>query len=296
MELNQFSLKKLIGVGAYGKVYLAYHNEKKEYISLKILDKETINRKKIMNRVLNEKKILETTHYPMIIHLLDFFDDKTHIYLMFDFINGGELFYYLNHYGKFSSRLSCFYAAEILCAINYLHSVDIIHRDIKPENIMLKYDGHIVLVDFGEAKIIRDNEKTFTFCGTSEYMAPETILRIGHDKSVDLYCLGILIFEMMAGFTPFDISTTKNIDLLFRRIVNGYISYPSHMNSQEKNLCQNLICDKKKRLTLEDVKQHSWFNEIDWDCANQGKLIPPIIPITTSKEDTRNFISYPENE
>ncbi|TWW64238.1 cAMP-dependent protein kinase catalytic subunit PRKX [Takifugu flavidus] len=223
--------------------------------------------------------------------------DERFLYMLMDFVPGGELFSYLRSRGRFSNATGLFYTSEIVCAIEYLHSKEIVYRDLKPENILLDSEGHIRLTDFGFAKKLSD--RTWTLCGTPEYLAPEVIQSKGHGRAVDWWALGILIFEMLAGYPPF---FDDNPFGIYQKILAGKLEFPRHLDFYVKDLIKKfLVIDRARRLGnmkngADDVKKHRWFKTIDWDAVPLRKLKPPIIPKVSHEGDTSNFDVYPEED
>ncbi|ODM87193.1 Protein kinase DC2, partial [Orchesella cincta] len=211
--------------------------------------------------------------------------------MLFDYVCGGELFSYLRRAGKFSSATSSFYGAEIVCALEYLHGKSIVYRDLKPENLLLDREGHLKITDFGFAKMLKD--RTWTLCGTPEYLAPEIIQSKGHNKAVDWWALGVLIYEMNCGYAPF---YDDNNFSTYEKILAAKIEWPKYIDAVAKDMIKKLLVpDRFKRLGnmkngAEDVKRHRWFRDVDWDD------VPPIIPKVSFDGDTRNFDEYPEEE
>jgi len=207
------------------------------------------------------------------------------------------MFSYLRKAGKFSFSTTLFFSAEIVSAFSYLHSLHIAYRDLKPENILLDREGHVVITDFGFSKAIPD--RTWTLCGTPEYLAPEIIQSKGHNKAVDWWALGILIYEMLAGYPPF---FDDNHFVIYEKILAGKISWPRHFDPVAKDLIQKLLIqDRTKRLGsmkdgAEDVKNHKFFSTLDWQEVYYKHLPPPIVPKIKSEEDTSNFENYPETD
>ncbi|KAK7576358.1 hypothetical protein V9T40_012644 [Parthenolecanium corni] len=190
-----------------------------------------------------------------------------------------------------------FYAAEIVIALDYLHARNIVYRDLKPENLLLDRDGHLKITDFGFAKKLTD--RTWTLCGTPEYLAPEIIQSKGHNKAVDWWALGVLIYEMLAGYPPF---FDDNPFGIYEKILAGKIEWTRFIDPIAKDLIKKLLVqDRTKRLGnmkngVEDVKRHRWFKHIDWQDVYNKRLKPPIVPRITFEGDTRNFDEYPEIE
>lgn len=207
------------------------------------------------------------------------------------FANGGDMFVHLREMKKFEETLARFYAVQVVLAFEYLHYMGVIYRDLKPENILLDLQGYLKVTDLGFCKKI-DNTRTYTLCGTPEYLAPEIILSQGYNKSVDYWALGVLIYEMNAGFAPF---YAKDPMRLYEKIVSGKYSYPSHFSKPLKDLISNLlIVDRTKRFGLlkngvKDIKGHDWFKNVDYDFILNRKLKPSYIPKVEDDLDTRYF-------
>ncbi|XP_029390292.1 cAMP-dependent protein kinase catalytic subunit PRKX isoform X2 [Mus pahari] len=264
-SLQDWDTIATVGTGTFGRVNLVKEKTGRRYCALKIMSIPDVIRLKQEQHVQNEKAVLKEINHPFLIKLLWTSHDNRFLYMLMEFVPGGELFTYLRNRGRFSSVASVFYATEIVCAIEYLHSKEIVYRDLKPENILLDREGHIKLTDFGFAKKLVD--RTWTLCGTPEYLAPEVIQSKGHGRAVDWWALGILIFEMLSG------------DLI-------------------KKL---LVVDRTRRLGnmkngAEDIKRHRWFRGVEWESVPQRKLKPPIVPKVSGDGDISNFETYPESE
>lgn len=167
-----------------------------------------------------EKDVLATIHHPFIVNLIESFKDETHLYLVLELVQGGEVFRLIREEKVFPNDVALFYTTEIICALEHLHKNNVAYRDLKPENLLINEDGHIKLTDFGFAKKIED--KSYTLCGTPEYLAPEIILGQGHNWGVDWWALGVLIYEMLSGYPPFYDSTPFNI---YKKIALGYFEF-----------------------------------------------------------------------
>lgn len=203
-------------------------------------------------------------------------------------MQGGEIFRLLRQENLFPNDVALFYVTEIVLALEYLHRNKIAYRDLKPENLLVAGDGHLKITDFGFAKMIPTGDRTFTLCGTPEYLAPEIIMSVGHNHGVDWWALGILIFEMLAGFPPF---YDQNAYEVYRRITVGYFEYPAQVSINARRLIAGLLeQDLSKRLGCmvngsQDVKQHTWFKGVDWSMVQQKKIQPPWVPELSSDTD-----------
>lgn len=216
--------------------------------------------------------------------------------MVLEYVVGGEFFTHLRKAGRFDNNAAKFYAAQIVMIFDYLHKQDIIYRDLKPENLLLDAQGYIKITDFGFAK--RVAFKTYTLCGTPEYIAPEVLLNKGHGKGVDWWTLGILVFEMLAGEPPFVDDDPMGI---YQQILAGKIVFPRYFDRNAKSLIKKLLtADLTKRYGClkaggEDVIKHKWFSSLDFTALYNKSLSAPVIPRVTGDTDTSNFDPYPES-
>ncbi|KAJ2613456.1 cAMP-dependent protein kinase catalytic subunit [Coemansia sp. RSA 1365] len=293
--LNDFQLLHTLGTGTFGRVFLCQSRATQRYYAMKVLRKSQVVKLKQVEHINNEKSILEVSRFPFIVQLECTMQNERNLYMLMEYVPGGELFSHLRRAGRFPDDVARFYAAEIVLALDYLHSMKIIWRDTKPENILLDSAGHVKLTDFGFAK--RVEGRTWTLCGTPEYLAPEIIQSKGHGKAVDWWALGILIFEMLAGYPPF---YDDNPFGIYEKILEGKLVFPAFFSTASKDLIQRLLTpDVSKRLgNLQgegrEVKAHPWFAMIDWDVLVCRQVPAPIVPPHRHPGDTCNFDKYPE--
>lgn len=286
-KLEDFAILNILGTGTFGKVHLCVHRGTGMYYCLKILKKQTIYRFKQMDHVENEKQILLQLRHPGIVQLYATFTTQDALVMLMEYVPGGELFYYIRRFGRLAEDIARLYAAELVCTLLHLHERNIVYRDLKPENILLDTSGHLKLADFGFAK--RVVHKTWTMCGTPDYLAPEIISGKGHDTAVDWWSLGVLIFEMLAGFPPF---TDKDMGVLFRKIQEPEkLVMPPEFSQDAADLIRRLlVIDPTSRLgnihpDITDIRSHPWFRPIDWDRIVQRNTPGPIAPVLQNPAD-----------
>eukprot|EP01102_Stenamoeba_stenopodia_P013350 TRINITY_DN431_c0_g1_i3.p1 TRINITY_DN431_c0_g1~~TRINITY_DN431_c0_g1_i3.p1 ORF type:complete len:357 (+),score=50.17 TRINITY_DN431_c0_g1_i3:182-1252(+) len=286
-----------LGTGTFGRVWLVRNKKDNRFYALKVCLKSEIVRLKQIDHIQNEKNILLSVDHPFVVKLYTTFHDGLNLYLVMEYVIGGEIFTHLRREGRFPNDVTRFYAAEIVLALEYLHSKNIIYRDLKPENILLDSSGHVRITDFGFSKRVED--RTWTLCGTPEYLAPEIIQSKGHGKAVDWWAIGILIFEMLAGYPPFFDDHPFHI---YEKILEGRIVFPSHLTPAARDLIRKLLtADRTRRLGnlrggAADVKGHPWFAGIDWDKLYRKEITPPFIPPVCGPADTSNFEKYPDED
>ncbi|KAK6202764.1 camp-dependent protein kinase type 2 [Scheffersomyces amazonensis] len=297
-SLTDFSIMRTLGTGSFGRVHLVRSVHNGRYYAIKVLKKAQVIKMKQVEHTNDERRMLKLVEHPFLIRMWGTFQDSKNLFMVMDYIEGGELFSLLRKSQRFPTPVAKFYAAEVTLALEYLHSHDIIYRDLKPENILLDRNGHIKITDFGFAKEV--NTVTWTLCGTPDYIAPEVITTKPYNKSVDWWSLGVLIFEMLAGYTPFYDATPMKT---YEKILSGKIHYPSFFSQDVVHLLQNLItADLTRRLGNlmngpADIRNHPWFSEVVWEKLLAKDIETPYEPpITAGVGDSSLFDHYPEEQ
>ena len=298
---QHFDLLKVIGEGAFGKVILVRNILDNRKYAMKVLSKKLLKKTNNIAYMKSERDILTKIEHPFVVQLWYAFQTESKLFLVMDFLNGGELFFHLKRRGLISENEARFYLAEMILAIEFLHSNGVIHRDLKPENVLLNGDGHVVLTDFGLAKEIGSSEKVRTLCGTSEYMAPEMLARNGYGKSVDWWSLGALFFEMLTGKPPFSAKNQSNKDLEKKIMTEKFVA-PSFLTANAHALLKGMLeKDSNKRLGsskstmfsiggVSALKSHVFFEGLNWVALGRLEIEPPI-DISVNQDSARNIES-----
>ncbi|NXY70993.1 KS6A2 kinase, partial [Glareola pratincola] len=292
---SQFELLKVLGQGSYGKVFLVRKikgSDAGQLYAMKVLKKATL---KVRDRVRSkmERDILAEVNHPFIVKLHYAFQTEGKLYLILDFLRGGDLFTRLSKEVMFTEEDVKFYLAELALALDHLHSLGIIYRDLKPENILLDEEGHIKITDFGLSKEAIDHDKrAYSFCGTIEYMAPEVVNRRGHTQSADWWSFGVLMFEMLTGSLPFQGKDRKETMAL---ILKAKLGMPQFLSIEAQSLLRALFKrNPSNRLGagfdgVEEIKRHPFFVTIDWNKLYRKEIKPPFKPAVGRPEDTFHF-------
>uniref|UniRef100_A0AC34QJ99 Ribosomal protein S6 kinase n=1 Tax=Panagrolaimus sp. JU765 TaxID=591449 RepID=A0AC34QJ99_9BILA len=316
--LNDFEMLRVLGQGGYGKVFQVRKRSgvhQNRVFAMKVLKKAKLLRsQKDTDHTKAERNILEAVKSPFICDLLYAFQTDGKLYLILEYLSGGELFMHLERVGVFSEDTACFYLAEIVIALEHLHQQGIIYRDLKPENILLDAFGHVKLTDFGLCKeaiegdgkthtfcgtieymapeVLTRDGKTHTFCGTIEYMAPEVLTRVGHGKAVDWWSLGALAYDMLTGGPPF---CGRNKKSTIDKILNGKVSFNPELSHTVQDLINRLLAKSpENRLgggigDALEIKQHMFFRFLDWHKVFMRTLEPPIKPENKRDDDASLF-------
>lgn len=298
ITLSDLEIKSTLGCGAFGRVKLCRLPKKDQYFALKCQAKRSIVESGLQEHVLNEMRVMKKISHPYIASLFCALQDKQYIYFVLELLQGGELFSYLRNCGKITEQAARFYSAIVVYAFSTLHAKKIAYRDLKPENLVMNSAGYVKLVDFGLAKQLMSG-KTWTLCGTPDYLAPEIILNEGHDLAVDYWALGVLIYEMVVGSPPFYADDPMEV---YEKILSGNPAMPSSFTRNLSDLIKKLLKSQQgKRLGntrggTAAVVKHKWFSSFDWASIENGDMKPPYIPKIGAKDDLTNFDQFDEGD
>ena len=290
ISMNDFQPLKLVGKGSFGKVILVKYFENNKIYAMKILKKEEIIKRKQINHTKTERLILEKLNHPFIAKLKFAFQDEQKLYLVTEFMQGGELYFHLKRNSYFKEKAVKFYTSQILLAIEYLHNNGYIYRDLKPENILIDKDGNVKLTDFGLSKmVLNDKSTTDTICGTPEYLAPEIFRQQSYTKCVDWFSFGILLYEMICGNFPFKLKNRK----IEENTYDTKIEYPEKMSMEARDTIGKLLqIDPEKRLgynSSEEIKKSAFFKDMDFDKVYNKEYKPPFKPKLNGDLDLKYF-------
>ncbi|PHJ26047.1 agc kinase [Cystoisospora suis] len=290
---DDFVLLKVIGKGSYGKVMLVQFKQDGRVYAMKMLRKEAVIRRNQVEHTRTERDVLAWVSHPFIVQLHYAFQTRKKLYFVLEYCPGGELFFHLSRAGRFTECRVRFYSAEVLLALEHLHSYNIVYRDLKPENVLLDDQGHVRLTDFGLSKEgVEDNVSARSLCGTPEYLAPEILNQRGHGKAVDWWSLGALIYEMLTGLPPF---YSGDRERLFENIRSSELQYPTYMSAVAVDLLKRLLQrDPDKRLgggplDAEEIKTHPFYASVDWSALRRKQVRPPFRPRLQSATDVQYF-------
>ncbi|CAD8177420.1 unnamed protein product [Paramecium pentaurelia] len=301
ISLREFLSQGEIGRGQFGKVLkVRMKNNQREY-AMKVIKKQDIINYGLVEHTMLEKNVLEYSNNPFVIRLQYSFQTEHKLYLVMELVNGGQLLKIINRQPQ--KRLSLYQAqfctAEVLLGLEYMHDkLKVIYRDLKPENVLVTDDGHLKLTDFGLSKKYEsDNMKFFTMAGTPEYLAPEIINNSGHNHTVDWWCLGIFIYEMLTGRTPF-IDNSNNILNIEKQIKEGTIEFPDYINEESQDIILKLLNkDPNLRLgykSIQDIKDHAFLQNINWDDIANLRIKSPLLGITHLQTQPKTDVSVPK--
>lgn len=294
IEFKSLEFEKVLGTGEFGKVYLCRDKETSKHYAVKKLNKDMLIENNHVVRTNTENRVLRKIKHPFLIQWIRSFQTNDQLYFVMEFANGGDLYYHLRKEKTFDESRVVIYGAELVMALSYLHESGIIYRDLKLENIMIQWDGHLKLTDFGFCKdSMAFGDVTQTFCGTDEYIAPEVVVRNNYYTfSADWWSFGIVLYEMLHGKTPF-----QNPDRMvtFEMITTCEPLYSDEISKGAENLLRRLLVkNPSKRLGSGpsrglEIMKHEFFASIDWDKLYNKEVELPFVPELESETDLRYF-------
>ena len=293
LSYQDFEPLKLIGTGSFGKVLLVKYNSNNNLYAMKVLNKSQIKLKKQEENTKNERDLMVKLNNPFILSIKFAFQDESKLYIVSEFLQGGDLFYHLHHSTiNLTEEVAKFYIIELILGLEFLHQNNVIFRDLKPENILLDSEGHIRISDFGLSKILENSrDKAYTLCGTLKYLAPEILKNKGYEKSVDWWSLGCIFYEMLMGHLPFKI----NGNVIDPEVFEEKIKSNDNMNPLLIDLITQLLAvNPKKRIGYGDsdakkIKEHQYFIDVDWNKYLNKEIEPPFVPKLDGDMDLRYF-------
>jgi len=290
---SDFEPLKLLGSGTFGRVLLVRKKNNNKLYAMKILEKSYIKQKHQEEHTKAERNLMVAVNSPFVSNIKYAFQDEFQLYLVMEFMQGGDMFFHLHNGGRFSNEKTKFYIIELVLAIESLHKNNMIYRDLKPENILMDRDGHIKITDFGLSKIlVEPNDKTFTLCGTPQYIAPEVLYKTGYDKTIDWWSLGCILYEFLTECFPFVVPNQGKISI---KVYENPLKFPKYVTKDEIDLIKKLLqINPKKRLgagpkDAEDVKAHKYFKGVNWEKYENKEIEPPFIPTFDGEEDLKYF-------
>ena len=293
ISYSDFEPLKLLGTGAFGKVLLVRYISNDKLYAMKVLSKSQLKLKKQEEHSKNERDLMVKLNNPFIINIKFAFQDESKLYIVSEFMQGGDMFYHIHHSTiNMTEDTVKFYIIELILGIEFLHKNNVIFRDLKPENILMDAEGHIKISDFGLSKILENpKDKAYTLCGTIKYLAPEILKNRGYDKSVDWWSLGCIYYEMLTGKIPFKIKNNK-IDL---SVFEEKINFKENINPLIIDLINRLLeINPKKRIGYgendsKQIKEHKYFSDVDWNKYMNKEIEPPFIPGFEGEQDLKYF-------
>jgi len=283
---SDFEKLKVIGRGSFGKVFKVRKVGENQEYAMKVLNKNDVEERNELAHAIAENSILRKLNCPFLVKMHFAFQTADKLFFVMDYVNGGELFFHLQKEGRFDQERVKFYIAEIVIGLEYLHGASIIYRDLKPENLLLSADGHIIMTDFGISKegLATSDDRTGTFCGTPEYLAPEVLKQEKYTKAVDWWSLGTLMYEMLSGLPPFYSEEVQN---MYYNIINTQLVMPKGTSDVTQSLLAGFL-EKNPAQRLSDpekIKAHPFFKGIDWERLRRKEVEPPFKPQVKSADD-----------
>lgn len=296
----------MLGQGTFGKVFkvhLKSDAEKKQLYAMKVLKKAFLVKNNHLKYAISEANILKKSDHPFVIKLHYSFQTPDNLYMVLDLCSGGDLAFHLTKREMFDESEAMFFMAEVVLAIEFVHSLNVIYRDLKPENILIDSEGHIKLTDFGLAKENIDFKSAAkSFCGSPAYLAPEMLTDKGVGRPADIYQMGAVLYELIVGFPPF---YTDNIKKLYKNIQTAKLQIPNFISKEAKDLLsvspfscvkplqKMLNKNPKQRITIPEIKRHPFFASVDWAKLMKREIAPPVL---LSMDDSDMMPSEPNEE
>ena len=300
VSVDDFNLIRVIGRGNFAKVLMVELKRKKRLYAMKVIKKQLILEDEDIEWVQIEKNVLEiASNHPFLVGLHSCFQTASRLFFVIELVQGGDLMYHMQKKKKLPEDHAQFYSAEIALALNFLHRNGIIFRDLKLDNVLLAHDGHVKLTDYGMCKQgIKYGDKASTFCGTPNYMAPEILKNEAYSFSVDWWALGVMLFEMMAGRSPFntDDLEERSEDYLFQTILLKEIRPPQNFSHKARKVTLDFLnkdpihrlgCHAKRG--FQEIVDHFFFRSIDWKALELKQIKPPHVPKIHDAQDSDNF-------
>ena len=314
--IRDYESIKIIGRGAFGEVHVCRVIKTGEIVAIKKIKKELLIKKNQIIHIRNEQLLMSKVKSPWIVELKASFQEDDYLYLVMEFLPGGDFMNILIKKDKLTEEEARFYTAELILAVESIHKLDCIHRDLKPDNILIDKSGHIKLSDFGLAKVSeklyeqnsiktlnynqkkKTHQKLFSCVGTAFYVAPEVLNKKGYSQEIDWWSVGVIFYEMLAGYAPFWDEDTQEV---CKHIIDykNYFQFPDDviLSKEAKDLINKMIADPNKRLGKngsQEIKSHPFFKGIDWD--NIRNMKPPFVPDLENDYDTKNFETFDAEE
>ena len=313
--IRDYESIKIIGRGAFGEVHVCRVKKTGEIVAIKKIKKEEIIKKNQIIHIRNEQKFMSKVKSPWIVELKASFQDNDFLYLVMEFLPGGDFMNLLIEKDKLTEEEAKFYTAELILAVESIHKLDCIHRDIKPDNILIDKTGHIKLSDFGLAKVSdklyeqnstktpnynpnkRTHQKLYSCVGTAFYVAPEVLKKKGYSQEIDWWSVGVIFYEMLVGYAPFYAEETQEV---INKVLGKIWEVPEEIKLSKEALdfMKRMMSDPNERLGKngsEEIKSHPFFKGVDWDNI-RNNMKPPFIPDIENDYDTKYFETFEEIE
>ena len=313
--IRDYESIKIIGRGAFGEVHVCRVKKTGEIVAIKKIKKDEIIKKNQIIHIRNEQKFMSKVKSPWIVELKASFQDNDFLYLVMEFLPGGDFMNLLIEKDKLTEEEAKFYTAELILAVESIHKLDCIHRDIKPDNILIDKTGHIKLSDFGLAKVSdklyeqnstktpnynpnkRTHQKLYSCVGTAFYVAPEVLKKKGYSQEIDWWSVGVIFYEMLVGYAPFYAEETQEV---INKVLGKIWEVPEEIKLSKEALdfMKRMMSDPNERLGKngsEEIKSHPFFKGVDWDNI-RNNMKPPFIPDIENDYDTKYFETFEEIE